>query len=65
MMQITSANLAFALPFYCTNNFFFVIVLKEAPNELKAQQYLVVCYIQESDFKNALSLMTQHSRLAE
>jgi len=40
-------------------------ILQEAPNELKAQHCLVVCHIQESEFKNGLSIINKNPALAE
>lgn len=40
-------------------------VLQEAPNEVNAQKYLVVCYIQESEFASALELINKNATLDE
>lgn len=40
-------------------------ILDEAPNEVNAHKCLVVCYIQESDFKNGLAVINKNPSLSE
>ncbi|XP_046657297.1 signal recognition particle subunit SRP72-like [Daphnia pulicaria] len=40
-------------------------ILQEAPDEVNAQNCLVVCYIQESDFKNGLSTINKNAALSD
>lgn len=42
-----------------------LLVLDEAPNEVNAHKCLVVCYIQESDFKNGLAVINKNPSLSE